>query len=300
MLPEIEQPRTKIIYQTLLEMANGNFSYRIPRTKKEDTLEGLTILINCLAEEMEEALFHIGYVNPHMSYRFIVQNTYILDYNCIINDFSLDVPELLEINANKLIGLHFSKILEKKSLTTWQTAKNQLLQNEICHATLLLKFITSKNALVPALCSVTKLLKKEEIIVSLFKVEKNNAKNTLQKIDRRQIVGIHKKTDLRLIQSVYDYIMAHKNTSLPTLKELARIFGTNEFKLKVGFRYLFKTSIYQLHTSERLKKARLLIENTIVPLKEIAYMSGYNTYSNFSRAFKIKYGCAPNAIPRKA
>lgn len=99
---------------------------------------------------------------------------------------------------------------------------------------------------------------------------------------------------------VYDYVLAHKDTSLPTLRELARIFGTNEFKLKVGFKYLFKTSIHKLHTNERLERAHLLIENTGLPLKEIAFRVGYNSYPSFSRAFKIKYRYTPNSILRKA
>jgi transcriptional regulator GlxA family with amidase domain len=47
-----------------------------------------------------------------------------------------------------------------------------------------------------------------------------------------------------------------------------------------------------------LKRVRLLIEQTNIPLKQIAYMNGFNNYPNFSKAFKKKYGHSPNDLKR--
>ena len=41
---ETNQQRINNIYQMLLEMAEGNFSYRIPRTDDDDELEALYFL----------------------------------------------------------------------------------------------------------------------------------------------------------------------------------------------------------------------------------------------------------------
>jgi len=46
---ETNQQRINNIYQMLLEMAEGNFSYRIPRTDDDDELEALIVLLNWLA-----------------------------------------------------------------------------------------------------------------------------------------------------------------------------------------------------------------------------------------------------------
>ena len=92
--------------------------------------------------------------------------------------------------------------------------------------------------------------------------------------------------------------MAHLEEPLPTLKELSKLFGTNEFKLKDGFRHFFKTSIYKFYTEERLKQAHVLIQQTDFPLKEIAYMSGFNDYTNFSKAFKKQYHYPPSDLKR--
>ena len=68
--------------------------------------------------------------------------------------------------------------------------------------------------------------------------------------------------------------------------------------LKDGFRHFFKTSIYQFYNDERLKRAHLLIQQTNIPLKTIAYMTGFNIYTNFSKAFKKRFSYAPNVLQR--
>ncbi|WP_162127508.1 helix-turn-helix domain-containing protein [Flavobacterium phycosphaerae] len=101
-----------------------------------------------------------------------------------------------------------------------------------------------------------------------------------------------------LIQKVQEYILTHLDEELPSSKELAQMFGTNEFTLKQSFRNWSKTSIYQFYNDERLKKAHLIIEQTRVPLTKIALLSGFNNYTNFYKAFKKKYGVSPADVKR--
>lgn len=101
-----------------------------------------------------------------------------------------------------------------------------------------------------------------------------------------------------LIEKVQEYILNHLDENLPSSKELAQMFGTNEFTLKHNFRTLSQTSIYQFYNDERLKKAHLLIEQTVTPLTKIAMLSGFNNYTNFFKAFKKKYNIPPSDILR--
>lgn len=197
-----------------------------------------------------------------------------------------------------LLGANFASILEKESRPVWQETKDLLLQNSPYPATLLLRFATTKSLQVPSICNVFRLSNKKQIGVSILKAV---LKKKQEKLTDIPLVtsAVHRKEDTLLIQRVYAYVLAHKHRSLPPLKELARIFGTNEFKLKIGFKLLFKTTIYQLHTSARFKRAHLLIENTSLPLKKIAFMIGYLSYPSFSRAFKNYYGYNPKSIYRK-
>jgi len=102
-----------------------------------------------------------------------------------------------------------------------------------------------------------------------------------------------------LIQKVRDYILSHLDNDLPSSKELAQMFGTNEFTLKRNFRNLLQTSIYQYYNDERLKRAKLLIEQTASNLTVIALLSGFNNYTNFYKAFRKKYNLSPSEIARQ-
>ncbi len=101
-----------------------------------------------------------------------------------------------------------------------------------------------------------------------------------------------------MVQKVQEYIINHLEEPLPSTKELSTMFGINEFTLKESFRNFLKTSIYQYYNEERLKKAHNLIQQTAIPLKEIAYMSGFYNYTNFYKAFKKRFNHMPSDLNR--
>lgn len=103
---------------------------------------------------------------------------------------------------------------------------------------------------------------------------------------------------LVMIQNVQNYILNHLEEQLPSTKELSEMFGTNEFTLKESFRNILKTSIYQYYNDERLKKSRILIQETQIPLKQIAYMCGFSSYTTFYKAFRKKYQYTPSDLYR--
>lgn len=109
----------------------------------------------------------------------------------------------------------------------------------------------------------------------------------------------HKETDSQLIQKVYTYILNNLSEPLPSIKELSKTFNTNPYKLKRTFKRFFNTGIHQFYNEERLKKAHFLITETNLPLKEIAYSCGFNSYLHFYKSFKQKYHYAPTALKRK-
>jgi len=84
----------------------------------------------------------------------------------------------------------------------------------------------------------------------------------------------------------------------PTIRELSKMVALNEFKLKVGFRQFFNTGIFGLLTAQKMHRAKLLIEETNKPLKEIAAISGYPRITNFITAFRKHFGITPGAIRR--
>jgi len=77
---------------------------------------------------------------------------------------------------------------------------------------------------------------------------------------------------------------------IPMLADKA---GINEFKLKIGFRELFRTTPYQYRLRLCLEKAKTLLEYTDDTVQQVAVKVGFDTYSGFSTAFKRAFNVAP-------
>lgn len=300
---EIDQQRINAICKMLLEMAEGNFAYRIPRTGIDDELEAVAVLVNWMAEEMKESVFHSGYSNPHQSYQYIAESTFMVDNKFIIKDFSVNVPELLGCTSNELLELDFTSLLSKKSVALFKTVWNEVVQHKSCSTIISLELVSVEELVIPAPCTICKLYGSTDLMITFFSV---NSIETIERPTQSKVSltadeqKINNYLDLKSTQAVYDYILAHMDSAMPTLKELSRIFGTNEYKLKNGFKHVFKTTIQQFYNTERLKRAQLLIQYTRIPLKTIAVMAGFSTYPNFSRAFKIKFGYSPSDLERQS
>lgn len=82
----------------------------------------------------------------------------------------------------------------------------------------------------------------------------------------------------------------------PTIPELARVAGINEFTLKKGFRQLFSQSIFSYLTDYRMKMARTMLLESEKTVSELAYELGYSSPQHFSMAFKKKFGLAPRQV----
>lgn len=82
----------------------------------------------------------------------------------------------------------------------------------------------------------------------------------------------------------------------PSLTVLARLTGLNEFKLKAGFKSVFSNSVFGYFNDYRLDLGKKQVLKNNKSLTEIAYESGYASLSNFSNAFKKKYGVSPLKI----
>lgn len=82
----------------------------------------------------------------------------------------------------------------------------------------------------------------------------------------------------------------------PTIYELSRLVGLNEFKLKKGFKELFGNSIFQYATDYRLDFARQFVLDTDKSIAEISEIIGYSQPQHFATAFKRKYGVAPSEL----
>jgi AraC family transcriptional regulator, transcriptional activator of the genes for pyochelin and ferripyochelin receptors len=92
-----------------------------------------------------------------------------------------------------------------------------------------------------------------------------------------------------------DYLLSHLDCP-PTLPELSRVAGINEFKLKRGFKETFNVTAFQYLADTRLDIARSELLEKKKTATEIAFELGYSSLQHFSAAFKKKFGVSPARV----
>ncbi|ELR71168.1 Transcriptional regulator, AraC family [Fulvivirga imtechensis AK7] len=81
-----------------------------------------------------------------------------------------------------------------------------------------------------------------------------------------------------------------------SIPQLATKVGINEFKLKKGFKQLFKNTVFGYIFDIRMEQARELLLESNKSITEIADIIGYKNAHHFSTAFKRKYGMLPSKM----
>ncbi|MBO2011854.1 helix-turn-helix transcriptional regulator [Hymenobacter negativus] len=92
-----------------------------------------------------------------------------------------------------------------------------------------------------------------------------------------------------------DYLVQHLALP-PSLPELARLAGLNEFKLKKGFKELFGQTVFGYLSDYRLADARAQLQDRQKTASELAFELGYSSVQHFSTAFKKKFGVSPTEL----
>jgi AraC family transcriptional regulator, transcriptional activator of the genes for pyochelin and ferripyochelin receptors len=80
----------------------------------------------------------------------------------------------------------------------------------------------------------------------------------------------------------------------PSLLELAKLVGLNDYKLKSGFRHVFGTTVFGYLHQQRMQQAYRLLTTSDLTVTEVANQVGYTSLSAFSTAFKKFFGISPS------
>lgn len=108
-----------------------------------------------------------------------------------------------------------------------------------------------------------------------------------------------KERDIQKIKMIGAYIEQYPEKRIPSLYLLAVEFGTNEYKLKKGFKYYYGLSVFRFQKKHRLRKAHLLIQTTDDSINKISRRSGFKNAAHFSKVFKKQYGYSPITLKLK-
>lgn len=100
------------------------------------------------------------------------------------------------------------------------------------------------------------------------------------------------EVNLRKIREVKQILM-QSFQSPPTIKELCKQVGINEYNLKSGFKNLYGTPVMHWVNNYRLELANRKLQENTLKINELSDYLGYNSPSHFIDAFKKKYGLTP-------
>ena len=106
--------------------------------------------------------------------------------------------------------------------------------------------------------------------------------------------------DIEIIRNIGNHLRHHPEKDITSLKKLALEFGTNEYKLKRGFKEFFGMTVFRFLKNERLMNAHLSIRNTNEQFKNIAKMNGFRNASHFTKEFRSRYGYTPRQLRKNS
>jgi AraC-like DNA-binding protein len=98
------------------------------------------------------------------------------------------------------------------------------------------------------------------------------------------------------MKAVETILTSHVDKNLPSLNALAQQVALSESTLKRYFKLTFGTSIYDYYLQRKMEYAKTLLMEQRLPVKEVAYMLGYEKSSSFIRIFKKNYKQPPGFL----
>ena len=306
------------INKMLMAMAQGNFFYRLERMDANDSMVAISLVLNMLAEEIQETLVHGGFVNTTGVVRHLVQLSFFLDGKGTVKMVNQNACSILAFLRQDIVGINFKNLLDTTSVKMWSNFLAKAQKREFNDTSMELTFVTKDGLLIPNLCHITTNSGNNGTMPNFLVTVVLTAKDSQERDKHDQQAVFMEKfkggpsvlvskdlvkararlsfEDIRKIREGRNIILNNLEADLPSLKDFAHQLGTNEFKLKYGFRELFGTTVYRFLLQERLRKAKMLIQHTDANLKTIAFSVGFKTMPHFSRAFKKNYGYAPSEL----
>jgi len=106
------------------------------------------------------------------------------------------------------------------------------------------------------------------------------------------------KDDIEKIMDVEKSLL--KNFSeAPTITELSRMIGVSPSKLKKQFRDMYGFPPYEYFQQHRMQKAREMLMDNNLTVKEVGKTLGYSNLSNFTLAFRKVFNINPGELRKK-
>jgi len=142
----------------------------------------------------------------------------------------------------------------------------------------------------------TKLLYLESKVIELIALRLEQLKSQIiENSPDSQLRDRFLNDDIDRIYHARDILIQNLDNP-PSLLELARQVGLNDYKLKRGFRFCFGTTAFGYLHDYRMEQARQLLIDNQMQVNEVARAVGYASRSSFAAAFRKKFGVSPKGV----
>ncbi len=291
---EFNRANLRGIYRILTEMAKGNFAYQIKRTHHRDELEGLNAYINQTAEELNIKRHQFLWLNRQTEIMVIRTATFLLNKELEVLGYSYNHPDNIEVNPNNILGKSFSELLVRKFQDGWEKKIMEFLGSSEQSLNITLEYQFDEFLKVNLHSVVSRLTgtREEKYIVTSYLLD--TSKEFFSHLPENSEIKTYSKWDQKLFHEIHIYILHHLDEPSQPLAELARLFNTNEYKIKTGFKGIFGCTPTQYFNRQRIRQCKILIESTDLSLLEISEKMGFSSYPHFSKSFKKETHLTPS------
>jgi AraC-like DNA-binding protein len=90
----------------------------------------------------------------------------------------------------------------------------------------------------------------------------------------------------------------HLDKNLPSINAIAKQLALSESTLKRNFKQLCGANIYEYYLKKKMERARELLDENPMTVKEVAYRLGYDKVSNFITMFKKFHEYSPGYLKK--
>ena len=305
----LDDTRLEDILKMQMYISKGNFDYRIPRSQNDDIIESIIVMTNMMVEEMRENLTVYNVLHATNSISHHIHIVFVLNDNLEIVYVSADVLYELGYASIDLINKPFASLLSNNHINLWQFIGPSIFKEKEYNERHRLIFQNNKGMERSYSCVLTSIYdvssSSQHLMVSAYGPFNNiniredefgenlEFRPKLYERQKRASKAFVNNKDLKIMRETHHFLLKNLDKPFPGLRNLANLFGTNECKLKSGFKKIYGNSVGRFFKEERLKKACFLLRDTDLPIKSIAEMCGYNRSSHFSKDFKLRYGASP-------
>lgn len=283
---------TRVVYLVLPEFGTGNII--------EYHFEGVIVSINDFVFK-DNFIFYNELEIDALYFSFLVKGEIILQFKNVIKEVPYEESEAFMSYIKKFTGT--IKVYNKKPFKEIKIiVSNAFLSKYRIDEGTEYKKVTDKNLILPITHKMFSVLEALELqhgeglvqriyleakVLEIIALQIENYKNF--RIDNGNLIN---QKPLKKLFVLKQFLKENldKNHSVC---ELATEVGLSEHILKSEFKRVFNCSVNQYYINQKMQKAKQFLQNTELPIYQIAENVGYKNATHFTAAFKRKFYITP-------